>query len=246
MRILVSLLASLTFCQAFAADPPQLTGESEASIVMIDGLSKSETWGAKTKNTYSFENADNISIFGKYLRTATQAAGAANKSETALNWEAGLRYERVLTKKLNGFIQHKAEADPYNGIFTQRDSTDLGAKYLITQSETTVFLTEIGVRHSTQIPDFVDSKGEAKNSTTAGRLYLEVSNKFNEATAGKIWIEHVPNFAESDFNYTKAEASLSVAMNSTLSLKTAYEIYHREVGPKKDTSTWTTALVARY
>lgn len=246
MKIVLSLFTTLAFCQAFAADTLQFSGESEASIVIIDGLSKSETLGAKTKNTYTFENADNVSIFGKYLRTATQAAGAADETETALNWEAGLRYERVLTEKLNGFIQHKAEADPYNGIFTQRDSTDLGAKYFITKTDTTVFFTEAGVRYSTQIPDFVDSKGEIKDSTTAGRLYVEASNKFNESTAGKIWVEYVPNFEESDFNYTKAEASLSVAMNSTLSLKTAYEIYHREVGPKKDTSTWTTALVARY
>lgn len=246
MKIFMSLLVTFLFSVAFAADVKPLAGESEASVVMIDGLSKSETWGAKTKNTYTFENADSVSIFGKYLRTATQAAGAPDETETALNWEAGLRYERVLTDRLSGFIQHKAEADPYNGIFTQRDSTDLGAKYFFTKTDTTVFFAEAGVRYSTQIPDYVDSKGETKDSTTAGRLYVEASNKFNEATSGKIWVEYVPNFDESDFNYTKAEASLSVAMNSTLSLKTAYEIYHREVGPKKDTSTWTTALVARY
>lgn len=245
MKILLALLTAISITKAFAADAVGFSGESEASVVIIDGLSKSETWGAKTKNTYTLENADKVSIFGKYLRTATQASGAATESETALNWEAGARYEKVFTEHLNGFAQHKAEADPYNGIFTQRDSTDLGAKYFFTKSDITTLFTELGVRYSTQNPDFIVD-GEPKKSTTAGRVYVEGSHKFNEATAGKLWVEYVPNLDDADLNYTKAEASLSVAMNSTLSLKTAYEIYHREVGPKKDTSTWTTALVARY
>lgn len=245
MKRMLFVCAVFTAFNSMANEQLGFKGESEASVVMIDGLSKSETYGAKSKNTYTFESNDNVSIFGKYLRTATQAAGAAAETETALNWEAGARYEKSFTENLNGFIQHKAESDPYNGIFTQRDSTDLGAKYFFMKSDATTIFTELGVRYSSQIPDYVVD-GELKKSTTAGRAYVEGSHKFNEATAGKLWVEHVPNFDDSDLNYTKAEASLSVAMNSTLSLKTAYEIYHREVGPKKDTTTWTTALVARY
>lgn len=246
MKYFTALILALISSSALAVEGSKFSGESEATVVIIDGISKSETWGAKTKNTYTFENSDNATVFGKYLRTSTQAAGAVAETETALNWEAGLRYEKVFTSQLNGFIQHKAESDPYNGVFTQRDSTDLGAKYFFSKTDTTIFFTELGVRYSTQIPDYVDSDGETKKSTTAGRVYVEASEKFNESTSGKIWVEHVPDFQESDFNYTKAEVSLSVAMNSVLSLKTAYEIYHREVGPKKDTTTWTTALVARY
>lgn len=253
MKLLVALLTTLSLTQAFAAETG-FSGESEASVVIVDGNSESETWGAKTKNVYTLENSDNFTIFGKYLKTSTQPVGATEKTETGLNWEAGARYEKsFITDVLNGFIQHKAESDPYNGIFTQRDSTDIGAKYFFTKSDITTIFAEAGVRYSTQNPDYVVD-GELKKSTTAGRVYVEGSHKFNEATSAKLWVEHLPNLDDNDLTLTRAEASLSVAMNSTLSLKTAYEITHLQRGStlpdgsegKKDSSIWTTALVARY
>ncbi|MFN3453695.1 MAG: DUF481 domain-containing protein [Pseudobdellovibrio sp.] len=247
MKVIISVLIAFCTNMAYAQDTTKFTGESEASVVLIDGLSKSETWGAKTKNVYTFENNDNVSIFGKYLKTSTQAAAAATKTETALNWEVGARYEKsFINDVLNGFIQHKAESDPYNGIFTQRDSTDLGAKYFFIKTDDVTVFTEAGIRFSTQNPDYVDSDGETSKSTTAGRLYVEAQNKFNESTSGKLWVEYIPNFKSNDFSYTTAEASLSVAMSSVLSLKTAYQVYYREMGPKQTTTTWTTALVAKY
>lgn len=238
-----------TAATAYADDiiKPNFNGESEASIVLIDGLAKSETWGARTKNIYTFENSDNVSIFGKYLKTATQPAGSNSKVETARYWEAGARYEKsFIVDTLNGFLQHKAESDPYNGVYTQRDSTDLGAKYFFTKTEAFTFFTEVGVRYSTQIPDFIDSNGETSKSTTGARLYLEADNKWSASTSTKFSVEHVPDFKNSDFSYTNAEAALSVAMSNILSLKTAYLLNHREIGDKKDTSMWTTALVAKY
>lgn len=234
------------FNPAATANQAGFSGESEASVVIINGLSQSETTGAKTKNIYTFENADNLSIFGKYLKASTKAADATVETETARNWEAGLRYEKSFTDFFNGFAQHKAESDPYNGIFLQRDSSDLGGKYFFSKTDTTLLFTEVGVRYSSQNPEFVDAKGNKKETTTAGRLYVEASHKFNESTSAKLWVEYIPDFQEKDFSYSTASASLSVAMNSILSLKTAFEIYHRELGPKKDTTTWTTALVARY
>lgn len=245
MKIVLSLLATFCLTPSFAAEKQAFSGESEASVVIIDGLSKSETYGAKSKNTYTFENADNVSIFGKYLKTATQAKDASEKSETALNWEAGARYEKSLIESVNAFFQHKAESDPYNGVFTQRDSTDLGAKYFFIKTDATSLFTELGARYSTQNPDF-KINNETKKSTTAGRVYVEGTHKFNESTAGKLWVEHVPNFADSRLNYSHGEASVSVAMSNALSLKTGYEVYYRNEGSKKTTTTWTTALVARY
>ncbi len=245
----IACLISLAATQVSAQDAvtKSFDGESEASVVIIDGLSKSETYGGKTKNNYKLTDTDIMTIFGKYIKTSTQLTGAASKSETARNWEAGLRYEKVfVTDSLSGFLQHKAESDPYNGIYIQRDSTDLGAKYYLTKSDTLTSLLEAGVRYATQNPAFIDVDGKESKSTTAARLYSETSGKFNESTSGKFWVEYVPNFKSSDFSYSTAEASLTVAMSSLLSLKTAYNVYHREIGPKKDTTTFTTALVAKY
>ena len=245
----IACLISLAATQVNAQDAAResFDGESEASVVIIDGLSKSETYGGKSKNNYKLTDTDIVSIFGKYIKTSTQLSGAASKSETARNWEAGMRYEKIFTvDQFSGFLQHKAESDPYNGIFTQRDSTDLGGKYFITKSDTLAWFTEAGVRYSTQNPAFIDVNGKESKSTTAGRLYSETSGKFNDSTSGKFWIEYVPNFKSSDFSYYTTEASLTVAMSSILSLKTAYNLYHREIGNKKDTTTFTTALVAKY
>lgn len=251
IKMLTTIVCLISFAatQVSAQDAAvkSFDGESEASVVIIDGLSKSETYGGKTKNNYKLTDTDIMTVFGKYIKTSTQLTGAASKSETARNWEAGLRYEKVFTADvLSGFLQHKAESDPYNGIFTQRDSTDLGAKYFLTKSDTFTSLLEAGFRYATQNPAFIDVDGKESKSTTAARLYSETSGKFNDSTSGKFWVEYVPNFKSSDFSYYTAEASLTVAMSSLLSLKTAYNVYHRETGTKKDTTTFTTALVAKY
>ena len=245
----IACLLTLVATQANAQDAAvkSFDGESEASVVIIDGLSKSETYGGKTKNNYKLTDTDVVTVFGKYIKTSTQLTGAASKSETARNWEAGLRYEKIFTAdQFSGFLQHKAESDPYNGIFIQRDSTDLGGKYFITKADTLVWFAEAGVRYATQNPAFIDVDGKQSKSTTAARLYSETSGKFNESTSAKFWVEYVPNFKSSDFSYYTTEASLTVAMSSILSLKTAYNVYHRETGTKKDTTTFTTALVAKY
>ena len=95
----IACLISLAATQVNAQDAAtkSFDGESEASVVIIDGLSKSETYGGKTKNNYKLTDTDIMTIFGKYIKTSTQLTGAASKSETARNWEAGLRYEKVFT-----------------------------------------------------------------------------------------------------------------------------------------------------
>ena len=123
MKSLVLILCSMVAVSAFAEDAKFL-GESEASAVVVSGNSSNETYAAKTKNTYNITDMDSATVFGKYLRSVTSG------SESNKAWEAGLRYERVFLKDtLSGFVQHKAEHDPYNGQFIQRDSTDIGAKY---------------------------------------------------------------------------------------------------------------------
>lgn len=235
----IILIATIFTQVVFAQDAkPKFKGESEASAIVVSGNTNNETYAAKTKNQYALTDLDIASIFGKYIKST------AGGTETGNAWEAGARYERVIiADQLNGFVQHKAESDPYNGIFVQRDSTDLGLKYIIIARDDLNWFTELGLR-SSKIYD-----GTNVEYVNYGRLYTEASDKFSSTTTGKVWVEYLPNFKNSNEYLYNAEISLSVVMTSVLSLKTAYLLNHNEAlaSPlKKDSTTWTTALVANY
>lgn len=244
MRLILSILALGLASASFAQESKTFKGESEASAIVISGNSNSETYGAKTSNTWTLTEYDLTTVFGKYIR-ATTAGVESNKS-----WEAGLRYERVFIKDVfNGFIQHKAEHDPYNGIFVQRDSTDIGGKYFFVKSDELTWLAELGLRHSETYSGLNPAPDTSKDAANFARVYTEASYKFNATTSGKFWVEHLPNLKDSQASLTNAEASLSVAMTDILSFKTSYLVnYNQAVAApaKKETSTWTTALVAKY
>ena len=248
------ILAIFTTGVAQAADET-FKGESEASAIVVSGNLNSQTIGAKTKNTWKFTEDDAAIAFGSYIDGKSEVVDSNGLVIDALSksWTAGLRYERVITKdQFSGFIQHMAEADPYNGIFVQRNSTDLGAQYHIIKSETLNWLAELGYRYSDiykGIRNVNNVATEDTYSTNYVRGYTEVSDKFNANVSGKLWFEYLQDTKESDQSLWNAEASLSVVMSSIFSLKTAYLVKHNEGTPspgKKDTTTWTTALVANY
>lgn len=241
MKSFVVLLVLSLGLNLFAQEATTSTfkGESEASAIVISGNSNSETYGAKTTNTWNFTEYNIATAFGKYIQSST-AGTVSNKM-----WEAGLRYERIFVKDLfNGFLQHKAENDEYNGIFVQRDSTDLGGKYFFTKSDDLTWLGELGYRHS---ETYLGS--HVSESSNYARIYTEASYKMNASTSTKLWVEYLPNLKDSDKSLMNAELSLSVVMTDLLSLKTAFLVNRNEgvVAPaEKETTTWTTALVAKY
>lgn len=249
------LLILAIFTSGIAQAQQTFKGESEASAIVVSGNLNSQTIGAKTKNTWSFTEDDAAIAFGSYIDGKSEVVDSNGFVIDALSksWTAGLRYERVITKdQFSGFIQHMAEADPYNGIFVQRNSTDLGAKYSIIKSETLNWSAELGYRYSDiykGVRNVNNVATEDTYSTNYVRAYTEVNDKFNENVSAKIWFEYLQDTKESDQSLWNAEASLSVVMSSIFSLKTAYLNKHNEGTPspgKKDTSTWTTALVANY
>lgn len=229
------VLSSISFAET------AFKGESEASAVIVSGNVDTETIGAKTKNTWNFTELDLATVFGRYMTTKT--AGTT----TGKAWDAGLRYERTIVKDVfSGFVQQMAEHDPYNGVFIQRDSTDIGGKYFFTKSDDLTWLAELGYRYTSTYEGLLNS-----DKTTANyvRLYTELAHKLNTTTSGKVWAEYLQDTKNSDQSLWNAEASLTVAMSTMFSLKTAYLIKHTEgaVAPaKKDTTTWTTALIANY
>lgn len=247
MKLLALLVLSMgiTVAQAQVAqvDAPEeahkWNGETEATSVVISGNTNTETYGAKTANVYTLSETDLARIFGKYMRSTSGGVEQNN------SWEAGLRYEKIFTKDLlSGFIQHKAEHDPYNGIFIQRDSSDVGVKYVFTKSENFEWFGELGYRYSK-----VYATATGESYINYGRLYTQLDFKMTTTTKAKLWLEYLPNLKTSNADLYNAEASISVMISEMFSLKTAYLVNYNEsmLSPlKKMSSTWTTALVAKY
>ncbi len=238
MNYLLSLLVLITITAR--AEDKTFTGETEASAVLISGNANNETYSAKTKNTYAISQSDLATIFGKYIR------GVSAGTENTKAWEAGLRYERVFTKDLfSGFLQQKVEHDPYNGIFIQRDSSDVGVKYTIEKTDYLNWFAEFGYRYQRT---YAAMETGYENADFL-RIYTEGEYKLSPTATAKLWLEHLPNLKRPKESQSNGEASLSVAISNIFSLKTAYLVNHNEaiLSPgKKDTTTWTTALVAKY
>ena len=250
-RLLILIIFATTTVQA----AQEFKGDAEASAIIVSGNLSSQTLGAKTKNTWNLTEDDSLFAFGSYIDGKSEVVDSTGKVINALSksWTAGLRYERVITKdQFSAFIQHMAEADPYNGIFVQRNSTDIGVKYSIIKSENLNWLAELGYRYSNifkGIHNVNNVATEDTYSTNYIRAYTEVNYKINSNFSRKLSFEYLQDTKESDQSLWNAEASLSVVMTSTLSFKTAYLNKHNEGTPlpgKKDTATLTTALVANY
>ncbi|MBC7741532.1 MAG: DUF481 domain-containing protein [Bdellovibrionaceae bacterium] len=95
MKFLISLTTLISLFTILAhAEVEPFKGESEASAIVISGNTNTESYSAKTSNTYAVSEMDLAKFFGKYVRSITGG------NENAKAWEAGLRYERIFTKDL--------------------------------------------------------------------------------------------------------------------------------------------------
>ena len=70
---------------------------------------------------------------------------------TAENWNAALRYEKVLTPKwFNMFVSHGWRGDRFQGVREGHD-TDIGAKYFTANSKEFVQFFELGYRYTREL-----------------------------------------------------------------------------------------------
>lgn len=245
MKNFVFLCASVMFFGSFNAfaETAPLTGEAEAGAVLVSGNNESDSYSTKGKLVYTLDK-NIFTASGRYLRTETKASPTATKEETARNWEAGVRYERALTDWFSVFAGHKAESDIFNG-YVQRDSSDLGLKYYLTNNEKNVWFMEAGYRYQKLMPT-----AGAETFSNMGRLYSEYAHKMDQTLSFKYWIEYLPNFSDSEAYLVNTEASLNVMINSIFSLKVAYLVQYQNIMPAGSdtytTKTSTVNLVAKF
>ncbi|MBC7465006.1 MAG: DUF481 domain-containing protein [Bdellovibrio sp.] len=222
--------------------------ESELSIVSSGGNTKSDTFSAKQKTSYTLHDSK-VTAAASYLQgksSQTDKTSGVSTEVKNLRWDASLRYDYAFNEKFGAFFGHGAESDSDAG-YVQRDNTDLGGQYTVIKSDEQSLITEAGLRY-TKTYD-----GTLNDYATYGRLYAEYVRHFTKTINFKLWAEHLPNLKESQNYLSNAEASVSVILTSTFSLKTAYlaKYHNRQVSTavvedKRLETLLTTALVAAF
>lgn len=222
--------------------------ESELSIVSSGGNTKSETYSAKQKTSYTLD-ASKLTAAASYLQgksSETDKVTGVSTEVKSLKWDASLRYDYAFNEIFGAYAGHGAENDSDAG-YVQRDNTDLGGQYTVMKSDEQSLITEAGLRY-TKTYD-----GTLNDYATFGRLYAEYIRNFTKTVNFKIWAEHLPNLKATQSYLSNAEASLSVILSSTFSLKTAYlaKYHNHQVSPavvedKRLDTLLTTALVAKF
>ncbi len=214
------------------------THESEASVVQVGGNVSTKSYSAKQKTTYTF-NSNVLTATGRYLQTKT------GSTETAKQWDAGLRYDRDLSELWSVYANRNAESDYYAG-YVQRDFTGAGGKYVFLKADQRNLFSELGYQYLAERSS-VTYKSKYSN---LARIYVEYKDQFNSSVSGKLWVEYLPNFTDSKNYFVNYEPSITVMMSQNLSLKLAYLVkYHNlknSPTEKKEDTTFTTALVAKF
>lgn len=226
-----------------APPPPAYQNESQVAVVQTSGNTTTESLSLKQLSTYT-KDKDTGKVAGSYLKTSTDSV------DTALKWDIGARYERLLSDKFSGYIGYSVESDRFAN-FIQRNNADLGGKYQIRKTEKYDLLSELGYRYT--IEDRVNEISDDYYSSV--RLYLEGVYRINATNSAKLWVEYLPNLDETENYKINSEASLSSAINTMFSLKVAYLVNYNNgqikdpatgIRPDYTDTTLTTALVAKF
>ncbi len=236
VMVILSVLSIANF--AMAEEKTGWGHESTLGVVRVGGNSDSESYNGKQKTIYTLDS-NALTVTGQYLETKTTGV------QTGKAWDAAVRYERIFTAWWSSFVQHGAESDTFAG-YTQRDNSDLGAKYYMIQDDNEKLFSELGYRYTKTL----SSQATPTKYESYGRAYVEYACIFNASVSGKVWVEYLPNFTNSNAYLVNYEPSMTVLMNSVFSLKVAYLVkYHNLTltpNEKKEDTTFTTALVAKF
>jgi putative salt-induced outer membrane protein len=204
------LLLALWLCSNALAE---FKSVDSATVNINGGNTEFKSYTLDSKNEYKFDSGNQLKLDAQYLYAESDDVRSAE------NWFADLKYFRTLNAdQLSVFAGEKVESDRFAG-FSRRYNTDLGLKYQLRKTDRTDIFTEIGYRYT--VENSTKTSDETKKDNK-GRLYIEGSRTINPDIIGKLWIEYIPNFSDSDDYLVNIEPSLIVNLSSRFSLKTAY------------------------
>ena len=187
----------------------EFKSEDELSIITTGGNTKQTNYNVASKNSYSW-GKEKLTLNGSY------SYGKSEGEVDVKNWSVTLRYDHIISSKIDLFIADVYESDQFKG-FWKRNNYDLGVKYKFIDKEKYKVFSEIGYRYTEEnlvrdTPNIYEQKM---------RLYLEISKKVLEGASVKFWTEYIPSLESSEKYIVKMEPSATLLLNKTFSLKTA-------------------------
>ena len=236
MNILALVIAALMLLPIRVFS--QYKNESEASIVVTGGNSQLETYSSKTSNKYTQE-ANLYTINGSYVY------GESSDVRSNEAWDVLARYDRTLSEHFTLFIAELVESNRFAG-FRRRYNSDLGAKYTFLKTEKNTSFIELGYRYSVEKKS---NRNLEDDKDHKARIYVESAQKLSESANAKLWVEYLPNFTESKDYLISTEASMSMALDKTFSIKLAYKWTMDNLpapGTSKYDYIYTTSLLANF
>lgn len=255
MKFLVSLLFVLVGFNAMAEEKPGLANETGLGYVVTGGNSKSETTSFNEKLIYAWTR-DILRLTGHYIQTSGYDKTTKQNNQTAENWSANLRFEKVIAPStFNAFVGHGWYGDRFQGV-REGNSTDIGGKYFFVSNDSIKLFSELGYRYTRELliapaaPD-VGVGSRIMPEYHYARLYTQIDYTHSKTLTLGAWIEYLPSitsFSEDQrLNYSPYMTSV---LTDIFSLKVAYEGRYRYkpavVGNELTDYTFTTSLIAKF
>lgn len=199
----------LTLLFVTTATSAQFKSEDEISVVATGGNTNQTNYNFTSKNSYAWEK-DKLTINGSY------SYGESDDVTDVDNWSVTVRYDHVLSKRVDIFVADVYESDQFKG-FWMRNNYDIGFKYKFIDKEKFKMFSEIGYRYSEEnrvkdVPNIFEQKL---------RLYYEVSKEIKKGTSFRYWLEYIPSLENSDNYIVNMEPSILMLINETFSFRTA-------------------------
>ena len=232
-------IAAFASISVYAADPTPdgWKNESQAGIVVTSGNTETSSLSFGEAASYQFGGTNVLKINAAYLY---QKNGNVVSGKS---WSLGLRYERIISDQFSIFLGQSVEGNQFSGV-NQRYNTDLGGKYTFVKDDELTWFGELGYRYTYQNLTLLTQK------LHYARLYTEAEKKFSPTVSAKYWVEYLPNFTNTDDWQLNTELSLSAAISSIFSVKSAYLLRYdnvlNSVGLVHTDKTFTTSLVAKF
>ena len=239
MKLLFFALVLSLLQTAFAVEVTEgkFAMESEAGLSVASGNTNAKSYNLKQGSAYKLD-ANTLKFNARLLNSFS------NNVESARYLFAAIRYERALSERFSLYISQGFESDKFAGYYL-RELTDVGGKYSLLKEETIYWFAEAGYRYTNE--KFNNGSHDYKNSL---RAYTETEKKWNPSVSMKYFVEYIPNLKESSDYQINTELSVSAALSSVFSIKSAYLLrYDHMPAPGSITKTdklLTTALVAKF
>ena len=247
MKALLLILASLLTSELLA----NFSHESEVSVMNMAGNTELETYNARTKNHYIFNDLHDMSIGGHY-----NASEFNGDIETAHNWDVNMAYGYILNKRLDLKVGYQYERDKFARI-DYRTNMDAGVNIKFQNTDKVKTHAYIGVRRTVEQATYVQGFEEVdKIQDTKGRIFLEREQKISKTVTYNLHMEYLPNFTTEEDYQVNSGGYVHSALTSIFFLKVGYENrydnmpvdYDSEFATelKKFDSVFTTSLLAKF